>query len=840
MQTGYVYIGPLPKLTIYCMLKEVIRLILLLIGICGPIILLSQTISGVISDEEGEPLPYVSIYIDQTSIGTTSNALGRYELDLKGQASTVIFQFVGYKTEKRTFSGDRDQTVDLQLRVQSTELQEVVISADAEDPAYAIIRKAIEKRSYYRDKLDQYACDVYVKGNQKILEAPEKILGVEVGDMDGMLDSTRSGIVYLSESVSRLYVDGSEYKEVVTSSKVSGNDRGYSFNSAREMEFSFYENVFTLQRQMVSPIAENALAYYRYRLEGVFQDETGHLVNKITVLPKRDSDPVFYGTIYIVDDLWLIHSLELGATAAATQVFFIDSLTFSQVYIPLEEPDTWALFSNAISFKLGGLGFKLKGLFAGVYSNYDLDPSLESGFFNEVVHEVLPESNKRDSAYWEEIRPVPLTEEEVIDYVQKDSITAVRTSKVYMDSVDRISNKFKIGDLIGTYNYTRRSTQTYWSVGGLLSNLHFNTVQGYNLQLDWDYRKYSDSTHTKRVLLDGAVNYGFSEKKLRADGSITFRPSRLNFSEIKISGGSKISQINPQEPISSILNTYYTLLLRDNNAKYQGLNYLKVEHLIEPKPGIFLRSNIRWEDRLPLINNSDFSYFRRDESFTSNNPLLPADDGPAFERHQAILVGITASIAFKQKYFLYPDRKFYAGRKGPRLLLSYLGAFKVGGADISYQKLAVSIDDQYEVGVFGRFNWYVNVGKIWSDEDLPLWDHRHFMGSEIFIMPNSNYNRRFLLLPYYDFSTDDTYAQIHLQHFFDGYFLDKIPGIRKLGWSLVAGAKYLNVSEQSPYYEVHLGLNNIGYKVVRFLRLDSVWSFSGGDTNWGLRMSLGF
>ena len=182
---------------------------------------------------------------------------------------------------------------------QSAVLSEVVISADREDPAYAIIRKAIEKRPYYKDLIQSYECDVYVKGNQKILEAPEKILGVEVGDMEGMLDSSRQGIVYLSESVSKLYVDEGESKEVITSSKVSGDDQGYSFNSARELEFSFYENTFELQRQMVSPIANNALTYYKYRLEGVFQDEAGRLVNQITVIPKRDSDPAFYGTIYI-------------------------------------------------------------------------------------------------------------------------------------------------------------------------------------------------------------------------------------------------------------------------------------------------------------------------------------------------------------------------------------------------------------------------------------------------------------------------------------------------------------------------------------------------------------
>jgi len=267
---------------------------------------------------------------------------------------------------------------------------------------------------------------------------------------------------------------------------------------------------------------------------------------------------------------------------------------------------------------------------------------------------------------------------------------------------------------------------------------------------------------------------------------------------------------------------------------------LSLRHRFEPWAGIFLSSQVKWEDRQPLVNNSDFSYFRRDEAFTSNNPFNELDDTPSFDRHQALVVNLAATIRFKQKYALYPDRKFNAGSEGPRLRLSYTGAFDVGGTDISYQKIAASLDDSHTLGVAGRLSWYANAGIFFNDEELPLFDQRHFLGSEIFILPNSNYSNRFLLLPYYDYSTDESYLQVHLQHHFDGYFLDKIPAIRKLGWSLVAGTKYLNTPENSAYYEFHVGLNNIGYKIVRLVRLDSVWSVTDGDVGWGLRMSIGF
>ena len=66
-------------------------------------------------------------------------------------------------------------------------------------------------------------------------------MGQEVGDLDGVLDSTRSGIIYLSETISKIsYRQPNDFRERIIASKVSGNDNGFSFNSAQESTFSFY------------------------------------------------------------------------------------------------------------------------------------------------------------------------------------------------------------------------------------------------------------------------------------------------------------------------------------------------------------------------------------------------------------------------------------------------------------------------------------------------------------------------------------------------------------------------------------------------------------------------
>ena len=129
--------------------------------------------------------------------------------------------------------------------------------------------RQLKKDRFNKNLVSSYSCDVYIKGNQKILDAPEKIFGQEIGDLGGSLDSNRQGIVYLSESEAKLYYQKPDQKkEEMISSKVSGNDNGFSFNRASLMDFSFYENFIEISRNIISPIANNALELLSLQIVG--------------------------------------------------------------------------------------------------------------------------------------------------------------------------------------------------------------------------------------------------------------------------------------------------------------------------------------------------------------------------------------------------------------------------------------------------------------------------------------------------------------------------------------------------------------------------------------------
>ena len=108
-------------------------------------------------------------------------------------------------------------------------------------------------------------------------------------------------------------------KEEIIASKVSGRDNGFSFNNASSANFDFYDNYLEFDAHVVSPIADNAFNYYRYQFEGSFFTENRQQINKIKIIPRRETEPVMSGYIYIVDDTYAIYAVDVNFTGTQIQ-----------------------------------------------------------------------------------------------------------------------------------------------------------------------------------------------------------------------------------------------------------------------------------------------------------------------------------------------------------------------------------------------------------------------------------------------------------------------------------------------------------------------------------------
>lgn len=802
-------------------------------------------IKGTVTDTEGNLLPFVNIYIENTYIGTTTNEFGAYELNYnEAKSVSVVFKYLGFKTQKHSVDVTKQPILlDVILEEESYSLNEVVLT-NGENPANAIIKKAIANKKANANKTDKFEADFYSKGIFRVKDLPEKILGQKIGDLDGNIDSTRSGVIYLSETVSKIkFEKPNNLKEEIIASKVAGNDKGFSYNTALNTNYDFYQNYVEFGLNMVSPLADNAFNYYKFKLEGTFYDDYNNLINKIQLLPKRDKEPVFEGYIYIIEDSWAIYGIDVDIKGYRIQQPFLETMKLIQNFSFNANNNLWVKNIQSLDFKAGVFGIKFSGKFTHVFSNYMFKNEFEPTTFGKEIVTFAENSNKKDSLYWEQNRQIPLTDEEVVNYHKKDSIQTLRESKVYLDSIDNKNNKFKPFDIISGYTYSNSHKKWRLSYKGLLdfTSLSYNTVQGWNLDSGFSFSKYNEEKG-KYTLVSSTFNYGFSEERLRVNGRIYHRFNTQNYAYFLVNGGSAVSQFNNQNPISNLVNSVATLFFKDNYMKLYNKEFLSGSYGQEVTNGIFMSGELEYEKRKPLFNTTDYVLIKNDDVFFSNNPLEPYNyTSKPFEPHHIIKANIRARIRFNQKYITRPDRKINVSDSDyPTISLGYTKTFAATNSDYTYDFIAARVDYGKTLGNKGDFSLRLKGGKFFGADDIAFMDYKHFNGNQTHVNFQSDYLNSFGLLPYYTHSTNDAYLETHIEHNFNGYIMNKIPLLNKLQWNLIGSFHQINVPDCKPYQEFSVGMNNIGFGKFRFLRIDYIRAYQNGYLGDGVMFGLSF
>lgn len=797
---------------------------------------LNAQIKGSVTDPNENPIPFVNIYIENTYIGTTSNEQGKYELVIPStekQPFHIIFQYLGYKTQKITITATQfPYYLDVKLQEENYNLKEVVVSSK-DNPAHAIIRNAIAHKTKNSEKTARFTADFYSRGIFRLKNAPKKILGKEVGDFNGALDSTGSGILYLSETVSKItFEKPNKLKENIIASKISGNDNGFSYNTAQATSYDFYENNVEWGINMISPIADNAFFYYKFNLEGTFYDENNNLINKIKITPKRDAEPVFEGYLYIVEDSWAIYGMDLETKGYRMKEDFVNTMNIKQNFSYNTNNGIWAKNTQSIAFDAGAFGITFTGKFTYVYSNYEFKNAFEKKTFTREILRFEDKANLKDTTFWNRNRPVPLTEEESLDYIKKDSLQTLRKSQKYLDSLDLKRNKFGWSQIITGYSYTNSFKNWRINYDGILTSAQFNTVQGWNLSTGISYSKRDEKTR-KYSVVGSQVTYGFAEEKWRATAYYNTRISSKNNSFFSLSGGSKTEQFNPNNPISDLINTVSTLFFKDNYAKFYEKNFIKTGYQQELVNGLYLSTSLEYSERKPLQNTTDQTWFQKQKPYTSNNPLNPTVEGSIpFEKHNLIKFNLNSRINWGQKYLSRPDGKFNIPNSDyPTLWLGYEMGFAGNEDQWNYSLIMSRLFYEKTLGNKGTLAINLKAGKFFNAETISFADFKHFNGNQTRIGTSEAYLSVFNLMPYYQYSTNNQYFETHLEHNFEGYIMNKIPLLNKLKSTLVLGYHQLAIPDNKPYQEFTIGLDKLGFGKFKVLRLDYSRSYSGSHFN---------
>ncbi len=793
-------------------------------------------ISGKITDSNGDVVPFASVYLKNSTKGASANVDGQYQLTVDKGTVTLIYKAIGYKTAERSINVTGDVVANQTLANESYTLKDIVVRPNAEDPAFEIIRQAIKNRKKHLNEVESFSSDVYIKGLQKLVGAPKKFFGQDIQKMLE-LDTNRRGILYLSESQSIFsFKRPNKIHEEMVSSKVSGRNNSFSFNKASDLIINFYENLMLensglSSRSFVSPIADNALFYYRYKLLGT-SEENGVTINKIEVIPRRKNDPVFRGIVYIADDSWRLMGTSLDLTQSAG-INFVDTLNISQQYNKVEN----VYMPSTIKFQFKGnvLGFKFEGYYVGIYSNYNIHPNFAKNHFTAEILKVTRAVNKKDSLYWMNNRPIPLTDEEKFDYKKKDSIALRKTSKHYLDSLEKKNNKFGLGKLFLTgYSINDRYNKKSIYFDPIAASVFFNTVEGLALKYGVTYRKNLEDR--KYYSINPEVRYGFSNRTFTGNITGNYYYDPVKRASISASFGSAISDLNRYGSMSLRSNTFNSLLFERNLSKFYKKEYATVATTRELADGLQGTVSINYSKNYTLKNTSDYKFRDvKDEEYTSNNPFTPDAEIPLFPTYSSFNVAADLTYTIGQTYITRPDGKFYQESRFPRLSLGYRKGIKsILGSDVDYDLLSVEIyQERISAGLFGYTSFVVGAGKFLNNNSVYYPDSKHFRGNNSTVFPPNL--RKFRYLDFYQYSTDKQYVEAHIEHNFAGFFINKIPLLRKLKLEEIIGINYLTQPSKKNYKELYFGIERLGFGV------SYGYAYDGNKkVEQGVRITYGF
>lgn len=670
------------------------------------------------------------------------------------------------------------------------------------------MKNAIKRRAYFSGLVKKYNADIYMKGSLYITEIPKFMLAL--ADSADRPDSSDLGLMFLTESVSKLeYEAPNTYKEEMVASKVSGTMTGldgFSWNRARSVMINLYDNNIDLNvggRGFISPLSSSAFIYYNFKYEGYF-NEGKYLINKIRVSPKRKTDPVFTGYLYIVEDEWNVHSADLKLTKS-TNVEYVDSVYFKQNF-SLVNDTVFMPISVNLDIHYTILGIKARYYALGQMSAYDLSKGLSNNKKSKLEFEVKQEAIDKTDQYWENERPVLLSEDENVNYFKGDSIQKKLNDPAYLDSLDRISNKFKFvqGTLLGYTNYNRKDSVTI-STPSLLNSILYTSVDGAIVQLEPTYFKEHKHGFTR---ISPKVRYGFASKQF--DGSVLYekRFNKENYRTFQAEFGTNTLQINRNEPIARDFNSYYNLI-RDRNF---GQFY---------RESLIARAAIRQEIANGLTGQVTLNFTQRQNLDNTIKKTVPTIDSTtnftpnlqAVQNNENLFfVGFNLGYQPGNRYEIYPNQKRNLGSKWPRFTA------RVKYAPNYFTHISLSARKTFDLSLLGSTSIYAKAGKFFANDGIDFVDRQHFMGNQTKF--STGRLTSFNIMPYYFYSAGKQFTHIAAQHNFNGWIFNKLPLLRRSQLRTIVAVKALSSDNNPLYSEFSIGVGNI----FKILRLDVVSS----------------
>lgn len=800
--------------------------------------------SGIVKDSiTGEPLSYVSVIFENSTIGAMTDDYGKFSLQNTSGLTKLTVSSLGYDTKTLNLkAGQRNEGLEILLSSSSYEISEVVVKAKRErysrknNPAVELIKKVIEHKDDNRiESKDEYQVEVYEKlsiafddfnpnfEKNAIMRKLKFIKNyIDTSEFDGNPILT----VSVRETLSDVYYrkDPKSTKTFVKGKRLQGIDEtideGGITSNLEEIFQSiniFDNNINILLNRFVSPLSSVlAVSYYQYFIMDTL-DIGGDQCVDLAFVPVNSQSYGFTGRLYItLDGKYSLKKFLLNVPQKIN-LNFVDQLRIEQEFKRMPD-STWVVNNENtyVNFYLvkGAQQFYAHQL--RTYDKYKFEIENPDSIFKKLgpLHiERMAES--RPDTFWVNNRHIPLKEKES---ALNDLLNELRKVPVFNVMIKTAEI------LISGYVPTDRDrTTSRFDFGPMNTILGSNKLEGFRVRVGG----MTTANLHPHLFASGYMAYGMNDRKFKYNATVTysFNEKKYHPGESPVNNLSVMQEYDLYTPGQDFLftskdNIFVALKV---GAPITKMNYIRKSVLQYEKEwlnGLTVKTWYKHQNTEPA---GSLNYILRNE--TDN---------------QFRINDITTSEVGLQLRFA-PGEKPYSGRAGkesifnlakdaPIFRLSHqLGVDALGG-EYRYNHTEASAEKRIWLSSFGHIDAQLKAGKVWDKVPFPL-----------LIMPNTNQSitiqpEAFHLMKPMEFLADE-YVSLSMTYYLKGWILNRIPGINWLRLREVVSFNgvYGRLSNKNnpvysdnlflfpdgsqpmgnaPYMEVSVGLENI-FKILR-------------------------
>lgn len=783
----------------------------------------------VIDANSGDAVPFVNIVFKGTSIGTTTDFDGNYLIKSSLPTDSIQASYIGYVIKSKVVSKGIRQTINFQLLEETTNLQAVVVYA-GENPAWEILRNVVKnKPGNDKRKLTGYEYETYSKIEVDVDNISDELRQNSImKEISQVLDSVERIAgedgkpilpLFITESISKFYYrDNPALKtEHIQKTKISGvgvEDGtlvtqliGGSFQ-----EYNFYQNWLNiLSKDFVSPIADGWRIYYEYDLtDSLFIGED--YCYRLDFFPKSPQDLAFTGTLWITKNEFAIRQID-ATVGKEANLNFIEKIKIQQELMHTVE-GPWLPIRNRLMVDMEEVTKNSVGMLAKFYTsnrNFRINMPLQPAFYNQPIQVAEDARMFEQEKYWDTLRHEPLSETEKNVYKMIDTLKNIPVIRTYTDI-------FKI--LVDGY-YDLGKIE----VGPYIALVAVNSIEG--LRVQGGFR--TNANFSRRWVTGSQLAYGFNDNRIKYSAFVQNILSKKHWTTLTLRVRKDVARVGIDD--ENLADNPLFLAAARWGLFRRGYYFdeIRLSFSRELIKGLSQRVSFRHWTFNPTYN---FGYY--EDPYDQNSAILEAFN--------------TSEISFETRFardelFIQNgnERVSMGAIQWPIITFKYThGMEGVLGSDFIYDKVRLNITKRIKLGPLGYGKFSASGEYIFDALPYPLLALH--LGNQTPVYAAVTYN----LMNYGEFISDH-YASLQYRQYFEGFFFNRIPLMRKLNWRLLATgnvilggmrdenrnliSKYTSDGQETlsagyfmgqPYVELGYGVENI----FKFLRIDFIHRLS--------------